>query len=392
MKSPRRHSRNTTEPARFLLAGILVLAAGLVGTLASPVACARDWYLVEGILDAEVYDTDTGSPVLARNDGDLAVLGRLQLWTAFQLSPTLQFYARSEFEADNFDGSGDVDSDLEQVALRYTRLSAPWLMIEAGKILSPMAAYTERQLSTQNPLIGQPYLYTAAYPWGAKIVGSAGWFDYQAAWINPSDTAPDYDSDKDYGAIEPDRAFRPALAAGVTPLTGLRFGLSWTQGPYLNRASNDNLPGGRGWRDYKQRAFGFDVQFSRGYLEFNGQLMRTHYEVPYHDSVPDDSTYWLELKYTWTPRLYGAVRYQHVEATYVGDPDYHYWYTETRRFNALEVGLGYRLSPGLLLKVAYQTDHWDKPDYGYASQATGHAVGLQLSWSFDLVSLLADET
>ena len=390
MKRPRRHNRKTAAPARLLLAGLLVLAGGLVGAIASPTACAQEWYLVEGIVDAEAYGTDSDSPVLTRNDGDLAVLGRLQLWAAFQLSPTLQFYAQGELEADNFDGSGAVDSNLEQVALRYTRLSAPWLMVEAGKILSPMAAYTERQLSTQNPLIGQPFLYTSAYPWGAKITGSAGWFDYQAAWIDPSDTDTD-DSDPDYGAIEPDRAFRPALAAGVTPLTGLRFGLSWTQGPYLNRETNDNLPSGRQWRDYEQRALGFDVQFSRGYLEFNAQLMRTHYEVPYHDSVPDDSTYWLELKYTWTPRLYGAVRYQRVEATYVGDPQYHYWYTETRKFNALEAGLGYRFSPDLLLKLAYQTDRWDEPDSGYAAQATGHALGLQLSWSFDLVALLADE-
>lgn len=382
MKSECRHGCTTAAPAGSLLAGLLVLAGSL---LASPAAHGQDWYLVEGIVDAEVYETDTGSPVLTQNDGDLAVLGRLQLWTAFQLSPTLQFYAQGQIEADNFDGTGEADADLEQAALRYTRLSAPWLMAEAGKILSPMAAYTERQLSTRNPLIGQPYLYAAAYPWGAKIVGSAGWFDYQAAWIDPDD------ADLDYGAIEPDRAFRPALAAGVTPLTGLRFGLSWTRGPYLNRESNDHLPGGRQWREYKQRALGFDAQFSRGYLELNGQLLRTQYDVPYHGSVPEDSAYWLELKYTWTPRLYGAVRYQRVEATYVGEPEYHYWYTKTIRFNTLEVGLGYRFSPDLLLKVAYQADRWDEPDYGYAERATGHALALQLSWSFDLVSLLVDD-
>jgi len=385
MKSPRRHSLDTAAPANHLNAGLLVLIGCLVSSMASPAARAQDWYLVQGIVDAELHGTDTDSPVLTRNDGDLAALGRLQLWAAFQLSPTLQLYAQGKIEADNFDGSGQADSDLEQVALRYTRQSAPWLMIEAGKILSPLAAYSDRRLSTQNPLIGQPYLYATGYPWGAKIVGSAGWFDYQAAWIDPSDTDPDYQ------AIEPDRAYRPALAAGVTPFTGLRFGLSWTQGPYLNRETNDHLPGDRQWRDYDQRAVGFDLQFSRGYLEINGQLMRTQYDVPYHGPVPDDSTYWLELKYTWTPRLYGAVRYQGVKVTYVGLPEYHYWYTGTRKFNALEAGLGYRFSPDLLLKLTYQTDHWDEPDYGYAAHATGNALGLQLSWFFDLVSLLADE-
>lgn len=385
MKSPRPHSPGTAAFAKRPSVGLLVLMVCLVSPAASTVAWAQDWYLVEGIFDAELYGTDTDSPLLTRNDGDLAVLGRVQLWTAFQLSPTLQFYARGEIEADNFGGSGQADADLAQVALRYTRQSAPWLMIEAGKILSPLAAYSDRRLSTQNPLIGEPYLYATGYPWGAKLVGSAGRFDYQAAWIDPSGTDPDYQ------AIEPDRAFRPALGVGVTPFTGLRFGLAWTQGPYLSRETNDNLPVGRRWRDYDQRALGIDVQFSRGYLEFNGQLLRTHYEVPYHDSIPDDSTYWLELKYTWTPRLYGAVRYQGVEVTYVGYPDYHAWYTETFEFRALEVGLGYRLDADLLLKLVYQADHWDEPDYGYAPHATGHALGLQLSWSFDLVTLFSDE-
>jgi hypothetical protein len=129
MKRSRRHSRTTAAHARPLLAGLFVAAVGLVGPVASPLACAQDWYLVHGIVDAELFDTDTDSPALTRNDGDLAALGRLQLWTAFQLSPTLQFYARGQIEADTFDGSGQVDADLEQAALRYTRLSAPWLMI-----------------------------------------------------------------------------------------------------------------------------------------------------------------------------------------------------------------------------------------------------------------------
>jgi hypothetical protein len=385
MKSLRRHSPGAATSSKRPILGLLALAGCLASPAASSVAWAQDWYLVEGIFDAELYDTDTDSPALTRNNGDLALLGRLQLWTAFQLSPTLQFYAQGEIEADNFDASGQTEADLEQVALRYTRQSAPWLMIEAGKVLSPLAAYSDRRLSTKNPLIGQPYLYSTGYPWGVKLVGSSGWFDYQVAWIDPSDADPEYQ------VVEPDRAFRPALAIGATPFTGLRLGLSWTQGPYLNRETNDSLPGGRHWRDFDQRAIGFDLQFSRGYLEVNGQLLRMQHEVPYHDSTPNDSTYWLELKYTWTPRLYGAVRYQDVEVSYVGYPDYHYWYTETITFRALEVGLGYRLSPELLLKLTYQADRWDEPEYGYGSGATGHALGLQLSWFFDLVSLLSDK-
>lgn len=361
--------------------GLLVLVA----CLASPLAAAQEWYLFQGIFDAELYDTDGDSPLLTRNDGDLAALGRLQLWTAFQLSRSLQLYAQGELESNNFEGYRETEADLQQIALRYTRQSAPWLLIEAGKILSPLAAYSERRLSTHNPLIGQPYLYATGYPWGAKVVGSAGWFDYQVAWIDPSD------SDPDYQVIEPDSAYRPALSAGVTPLTGLRFGLSWTQGPYLSHESNDYLPDGGNWRDYEQRVLGFDFQFSRGYLEFNGQLLRTQHEVPYQSRVPEDSSYYLELKYTWTPRLYGAARFQGIEVTTVGYPGYYRWRTDTLEFQALEVGLGYRFSPNVLGKVAYQSDRWGDSGYGYASNARGRALGLQISWFFDFVSLLSDQ-
>jgi len=357
----------------------------LVGCAASRAADARDWFLMQGIVDTELYETDTASSLLTRNDGDLAALGRLQLWTAFQLTSSLQLYALGEARTDNFGGDWENSSDLTQLVLRYNRQSAPWLFVEAGKILSPLDAYSDRLLSTQNPLIGKPILYSTGYPWGAKVVGSAGRFDYQAALVDPAG------SDSDYQSIEPDSAFRPALGFGVTAFTGLRIGLSWTQGPYLNDDITRYLPAGRSWRDYEQRVRGVDFQFSRGYLEFNGQLLQTRYDVPYHDETGDDTAYYLELKYTWSPRVYSALRYQDIEASDVSYRQYRYWYTEARKFRMLEVGLGYRFSPDLLLKAAYQTDRWDATDYDYAPNARGHALGLQLSWHFDLVSLWSDE-
>jgi hypothetical protein len=375
------HNHFERHTVRRLFAGLVLV----VGCLSSTLAGAQGRILFQGILDAELYDTDTGSILLARNEGDIATLGRLQLWTAFQLTPSLQLYALGESEIDNFTGDTETESELDQAALRYNRQSAPWFSVEAGKLLSPLATYSERRLSTRNPLIGQPYAYAANYPLGVKVAGSAGWLDYQAALI---DTPA---SDPDFQAIDPDSAYRPVLGFGVTPLTGLRIGFTWTQGPYLNREISPYLPAGRQWRDYDQRVMGLDLQFSRGYLEVSGQVLQTRYEVPILGRTDDYTTYFLELKYTFTPRLFGAVRYQDVEASYVDYPEHNYWYTEIRKFRALEVGVGYRFSPELLGKVAYQTDHWDETEYRYDSNARGHALGLQLSWAFDLVSLLSGD-
>jgi len=375
------HSQHIAARSRRLLAGLLASSAALTSLPAG----AQDWFLLQGIIDAEFYDSDSNSPLLTRNDGNPATLGRLQLWTAFQLSPSLQFYAQGQLVSDNFEGYGETDTNLEQAALRYTRQSAPGLLVEVGKILSPLAAYSDRRLSTQNPLIGQPYLYTTGYPYGAKVAGAFGRFDYQVAWIEPAD------SDTGYQLTARDSGYRPALGAGVTPLTGLRFGLTWTRGPYLNHQGEYHLPDDSRWQDYDQRVLGVDFQFSRGYLEFNGQWLRTSYEVPYHAPDPEDSTWYLELKYTWTPRLYGAVRFQGVEATYVRPSEYGHWRTQTSKFEFLEIGLGYRLSPELLFKAAYQADHWDDAAYGYGANARGHALGLQLSWAVDFASLLSEQ-
>jgi hypothetical protein len=136
-----------------------------------------------------------------------------------------------------------------------------------------------------------------------------------------------------YIPFVPDSAFRPALGFGVTPFTGLRFGFSYTEGPYLNRQLGAYLPPGADWRDFDQRILGFDVQFSRGYLELNGQLVVSKYDVPFRD---------------------------------------------------VEVGLGYRFSPNTQLKVAYRRDHWDSQASPENSIRNGYSLALQLSHHFDL--------
>ncbi len=99
----------------------------------------------------------------------------------------------------------------------------------------------------------------------------------------------------------------------------------------------------------------------------------------------------MELKYTWTPRLYGAARFGKYEAAYIAYDSDTYGLprvTPGREFSDLEIGLGYRLSSNVLFKVAYSSDHWSEDDTLDNPLRNGHSVGLQLSWHFDLGSLL----
>jgi hypothetical protein len=349
----------------------------LLCSLASALTIAQEKFLIEGIFDAELHRTDAHSRLLSRNDGDLSILGRLQLWAALQVSPGVQIYALAEIETDDSSGERETEAEIEQFALRYTSRSSPYFFFEAGRILSPLGAYSNRHLSTQNPLIGQPHIYITTYPLGIQAAGSSGWLDYRAALVDQPDIKPDFIP------ADPESAFRPALGFGVTPFPELRFGFSYTEGPYLNRQLNPGLPAGTGWRDFDQQVLGFDFQFSRGYLEFNGQLVVSRYDVPFHSYSTDDKSYYLELKYTWTPRLYGALRYGNNKGTaieHMGDSS---WLGQNIEFRDLEVGLGYRFSPDTLFKVAYRSDHWDTPVSRENPVENGHSLSLQLSHHFD---------
>jgi hypothetical protein len=373
MTKPPGNSRQSIAEARRLTAWVLTLLCILV----SAPTLAQERFLIQGIFDGELYKTSDDSGLLSRDGGDLSALGRLQLWSAFQISRGWQIYAMGELETDDSSGKRVTEAELEQVAFRYTNPSAAYF-VEAGKLLSPLNAYSARQLSTTNPLIGQSYIYSSSYPWGLQAAGSSGRLDYRAALLDRPDINPEL------SPIVPDPAFRPALGFGVTPITGLRFGVSWTKGPYLNSQLNSQLPPGVSWRDFDLRIAGFDFQFSRGYFELNGQLVFSEYEVPFGYENPDYMSYYLELKYTWTPRLYGALRFQSLETAYGDSGDYLYQADDTDRLSDLEIGLGYRFNPNILLKIAYRTDHWNVNPEPYYPMSNGHSVGIQLSCFFDL--------
>ncbi len=152
---------------------VMVLAFGLSTSL----TMAKERFLLEGIFDLEAYETDANSRLLSRNDGDIASIGRLQLWSAYQISSGFQIYALGEIEVDDSSGERETEMEIEQFALRYSTNSAPNYYLEAGKLLSPVGAFAGRRLSTLNPLIGQPDIYDTSYPWAFR------WLDRLAGSI-----------------------------------------------------------------------------------------------------------------------------------------------------------------------------------------------------------------
>jgi hypothetical protein len=340
-------------------------------------AHAQQRFLIEGLVTGELYDTSSDSLLLTRNDGDLSTVGRLQLWSAYQLSDNWQIYALVELEADNASGSYDSEAELEQLAIRYTRPEAPYIVVEAGRILGPISVFSDWHLSDRNPLIGELDTHPTTYPEGIQVSGSQGKFDYRVAYIDQ----PDFYAEED--ELAPDSAFRPVVGVGYTPIFGLRLGASWTEGPFLSSFYNDFLPEGVSWRDFDQRVVGLDFKFSHNYLELNGEWSRKEYQLPFLEPDLEELNWFIELKYTFTPRLFAAARLQVLDRSLIGTAAPEFTTAINRKLEDVEIGLGYRVNPDLLLKASYRTHHWSSPDNEANGLNDGHSLAFQLSWTLD---------
>jgi hypothetical protein len=348
---------------------------GLLPALGAPARADERW-LVRGLFDAELWETDAGSRLLSQNEGDPTSAGTLRLWTAFAPRPGLQLVVLGEVEGTGADDESGVESEIEQAFIRQTWGQKRRWSVDAGKLISPLGDFAPRYLPDVNPLIGQPSGYGVSYPLGAQLTGTTRRLDFRVAVVDEPMSNPDW-------VPEPDSALRPALAAGLTPQVGLRFGAYATWGPYLNRDTAP-LPPGTSWRDLEQHVYGVDCQFSRGHFELHADYNINTYDAPTDGSTLQGQALYIEQKYTWSPRWFTAVRLESNEYPFIrlfGS----FWVARETRVDDVELGAGYRFTRGTLLKLAYRLDRWDVEPADRAMLPDGHSVALQLSQSFDVL-------
>ena len=356
--------------ARAALLAILVLALPR-----TPVQ-AQGGVLVQGLADVEVYATDARSPLLTRNDGRPAALGRLQLWGALEPWRGIVAFAQGQLEG----GPARADEErmelyLDQFGVRLGRSRA--LVLEAGKMPHPVGAFASRRFSSRNPLIGTPDGYPLQYPLGAALTGSTQRIDYRAALVSLPITHEGYLPD-------PTPKMRPAIGGGITPTAGIRIGGSATWGPYLNDSLTPGLLAGRRWDAYRECVIAADAQVSRGYLETRGEIAWSSYEVPARAALLRGLTYYLEAKYTIAPRVYVAARYERNDYPFMRPASDSAWLAQATNLYDGEVAIGVRLAPSRLVKLAYRADSWRVEPWLRSFLRDGHSVALQVSQAFDL--------
>jgi hypothetical protein len=355
---------------KALALALLVLSAPLP-------ARAQGGILFQGVLDAEVWKTDSLSSLLARNGGRPGAMGRIGLWAAAE--PWRDVVMFGQLSAETGPGRHEEGSELyvTQYGTRWSPSDA--FTLEAGKMTHVVGTFSSRWLSFRNPLVGMPDGYSLVYPFGVKVSGFASMFDWRAAVLSKPLTHEDY-------TVEPSHAPRPAVGVGITPFTGVRLGASATVGPYLNHELASTLLAGRSWRSYEQRLVAADLQLSRGYFEAFAEVARGSYDVPGGEPL-SGITWYAEGKYTFTPRLYAAARVERNDYPYIMPFDADSWIADKSDFTDVEAGVGFRLAASTLLKLSVRADHWVPNPNPFAPQTSGRAVAMQLSRTFDVIDL-----
>jgi hypothetical protein len=391
--SPRR------APARARAVLLLLLALGW------PVAArAQEWpsgtlsacegrITFGGEISVTVGSEDRGYFNYTDYDRSALRLARADLVTAFRASQHLSLLLELRAEGDISAGHWTTTPYAAYVRLR------PWaardLAIDAGRIPTAFGAFLGRTYGPGNPLIGYPlgYQYLASLredsiPRNADQLLAArarGWYvaypvgDRQPSTGTPVVSAFRYDTGvrvtigseqaraQVLGSVTAGTLAYPRVAddngspqvAGrvvLRPAVGLAVGASGAHGAFIADRVRTELPPGLASRQYPQRAFGADAEYSRDHWLVRGEVIVSSWDMPALEWPELDTlttrSFLAEGRYTILPQLYAAARYDGLWfSTIAGSTQRDTWDANVSR---VEAGIGYRVVRPLTIKTSVQ--------------------------------------
>ncbi|MBI5366395.1 MAG: hypothetical protein HZA54_05125 [Planctomycetes bacterium] len=342
--------------------------------------------LLSGVLDLEGYVLQEEGPGLLFADHSF-VNPRLTLFLDANLGEHLFLFvqARADRGFDPSDQPAEIRPD--EYFGRYTLSGESWsAALQLGKFATPVGNFVPRHDSFRNGLVRAPLLYDAmttvgddkappgnqaqlnrwdledkktlwqpmiwgpVYATGAQLFGTVGVFDWRVAVTN---AAPGERPDEWEWKAGDEQAPAWAVRLGAAPLPGLVVGLNYAWGPYLRDRAEASLVAGRDRSDYDQRLAGIDLAYAVGHLEFWAEAYVSTWEVAKVRGDLDVIGYYIEAKYTLTPRLHASARWNQMLFGAIEDAAgrERAWDRDAWR---VEVGAGYLLAANLLAKVQYE--------------------------------------
>jgi hypothetical protein len=275
------------------------------------------------------------------------------------------------------------DKQLYQAAMRYERRGPVAVRLDVGQILSPIGLGLYDVRPGLNPLIMPHVSYlqpmpvfdptgprvsavSASYPLGGQLSLSTSRWDARAAVVNSAPT-------RIYAigsATNPRQTPVMVGGGGVTPVPGLRLGISAAHGLY---ATPDEITG-RAQEGRVMTMVGTEGEWAFGGTKIAGEFLRTGFEATSGTAVAYE--WFLQGQHTLSPRWFVSVRREGTSApplvsgAVVG--------TRTE-FAAFEATAGFRLNRDVTLRSGY----YAKRAYGstdWFNQAAFSVVWSQRWW------------
>ena len=119
---------------------------------------------------------------------------------------------------------------------------------------------------------------------------------------------------------------------------------------------------------------------------FRGESAFSSYDVPGKAEPVTGNATFAEVRYTWTPRFFTAVRLERNAYAFVRPVAPGTWLAAQTTFYDGEVALGLRADAATLIKLSYRRDDWRVSPPLDQFLRNGSALAIQISRGFDLTS------
>jgi hypothetical protein len=270
------------------------------------------------------------------------------------------------------------DAQLYQAGARYERPGPLATRVEIGQLVSPIGLGILDWRPNLNPTIVPHLSYVVSmpafdtsvprqtpiaqnYPLGAQLTLSTLRWDARAAVINAAPT---------HGwAIGADNNPRqtPILAggAGITPMVGMRVGLSLAHGQYATREETRTRTDGR-----LMTLVGGEAEYAFRYTKLAGEMIRTRFETA--TGHAEAYQYFVQGVQTLTPRLFAAARHEAVSAP---PPVTSVVPGRRTHMKMVEATAGVRITPDITVRTSYYARK------SYNALLWDNQVGLSLVWT-----------
>lgn len=358
----------------------LLSAAALAGVfLAAAPAFAQDSarFAVDSVLSIDAFAGEHVS-----NRPQLIV----DVSVGMRLSERVQLHIRPWFRLPRPNVPGgpvpDWSKELYSAGLRYERPAGERGLatrVDFGYNVSPIGLGVIDTRPSLNPTIAPHISYISpmpvfdvtvprvsaisqSYPLGGQLTVSSAHWDARVAVINAAPT-------RNYAVGRPTNPRQtPAYIAGggVTPLTGLRLGISFAQGKY---ATADEVTGPRA-AARSVTIVGGEGEYAFGYTKLSGEIVGSRFERTAGTAVAYE--WFVQGQQTLTPRWFIAARHESTFAPELITPTFA---GERSRLAMFETTAGFRVTPEVTLRSSYYTRR------SYAVPAWDHQVAVSAVWA-----------